>query len=143
MDWKEILLAAGYNDADAVALSDELNRLKVTESKLANLPRSVGLRFLGFPTYKVVHDLTANLDYLKRIAETMKAPEVEPGVSVVEQFYRKVGRIVDVSMIAQLREMGATPETVEHITEEAFETMGVSPAKLAKIRKLARDFTGS
>ena len=66
MDWKEILLAAGYNEADAVALSDELNRLKVTESKLANLPRSVGLKFLGFPTYKVVHDLTANLDYLNR-----------------------------------------------------------------------------
>jgi hypothetical protein len=143
MNWKKILLAAGYSDADATRVADELTRQKVTEKSLPNLPRSAGMRFMGFSTYKIVHDLTANADYLKRIAETMKAPEVEPGVPVVEQFYNKLGGIVDLSMIAQLREIGATPETVEHINEEAFEEMGIQKSKLAKIQKLARDFTGS
>lgn len=143
MDWEKILTTAGYNDDDAKRIASELRRLGVTRANLDNLPRFVGTKLMGFPTYKVVYDITRNAEYAERIAQALTPPVIESGVTVLEQFYKRISGIVDVSMIAELREMGATPETVSHITEEAFEKIGVQKAKVAKIRKLAQDFIGS
>lgn len=143
MDWEKILVSAGYKESDALRIASELKRLNITMNKLPRLPQAVGLRFAGFPTYKVVNDIQRNAEYVERIAQAMTPPPVESGVSVVEQFYKRLGNIVDMSMIAELREMGATPETVSDITEEAFKKIGVKKAALAKIRKVANDFVGS
>ena len=143
MGWKDILINCGYDPQVAEAIAGELTRLKVNIGNISNLPRIAGIRIGGYSTYKVVSDIVKASDYLARIAEAVSPPPVEPGESTVEQFYKRIARIVDISMVAQLREMGITPDTATHLTEEAFEEMGVKKAHIGKIRKIAKDFVGS
>ena len=143
MDWKEILTNCGYEAEAAGAIASELTKLRVTMTNIDNLPRKVGLRIGGYSTYKVVSDITRAADYLARIAQAVNPPPVEPGISTVEQFYQRIAKIVDISLIAELREMGVTPETATHVTEEAFEKMGAKKGQIGKIRKIAGDFVGS
>lgn len=143
MDWKEILTNCGYDGAAADAIAHELTKLKVTMTNIDNLPRKVGLRIGGYSTYKVVSDITRAADYLTRIAQAVNPPPIEAGVSTVEQFYQRIAKIVDISLVAELREMGVRPETATDITEEAFEKMGAKKSQIGKIRKIAGDFVGS
>lgn len=148
MNWKELLVKAGYAAADADKIVSELGKLNVaTVNGLEKVPLAVGLRLAGFPTYKVVSDLAREATYVERgVVETAK-PKVEKpkkeAKTPIEQFHARLAAAkIPANFVTKLQELGVVPQTIADIPDEVLAKAEIPTAEIAKIREIASGFTG-